>query len=232
MKEVFKSIFTIIFYLASFADYGLGLVHSFKKHGVADGLIGAIAFPWALYRGAEYWWHDDFDGVNWEKRLSSDIKTCVYFVGQPVSNQYQLNEDIEKFTEKINSYPVGKKQYLEYGTKNFISYINSINNDFKRAFSDYKTKGVFQITQSEATQKIEQDLSKYQLSEEIKSINQGIGQLNKKLQNELPALNSDSDTSKIKELENSILTQFEYQNKEHKRIFKSLFNSEFTLSRH
>jgi hypothetical protein len=54
MKELVTSILTILIYISSILNYGLGLVHSFKKHGIADGIIGAIAFPWAIYRGAEF----------------------------------------------------------------------------------------------------------------------------------------------------------------------------------
>ena len=60
MKDIITSILTFVLYISLFADYGLGIYHSFKKHGVADGLIGTVAFPWAMYRGVEYWWHDDY----------------------------------------------------------------------------------------------------------------------------------------------------------------------------
>jgi hypothetical protein len=45
MKESITSILTALIYIASFGDYGIGVVHSFKKHGIADGLIGTVLFP-------------------------------------------------------------------------------------------------------------------------------------------------------------------------------------------
>ncbi len=144
MKELVTSILTILIYISSILNYGLGLVHSFKKHGIADGIIGAIAFPWAIYRGAEFWWHDDFGDVVWEKRLPNDIHTCAYYIsgiGASNSEKIKIYEDIEKFSEKINKYPDEKRKFLSTGTRKLILYSNSLGTDFLMSLNNYKNSG-------------------------------------------------------------------------------------------
>ena len=132
MKETLGTILVILIWVSGFADYGLGVFHSFDKHGVIDGYVGTALFPWAMYRGIEFWWHDDYAGVNWDQRLKTDMKSCVYFFeesNKDANNKYQLNEDLEKFSTKIRSYPKDKKQYLKNGCKIIISYDLSLTQD-------------------------------------------------------------------------------------------------------
>lgn len=229
MKEIITSILTFVLYISLFADYGLGIYHSFKKHGVADGLTGAVIFPWAMYRGVEYWWHDDYGNVNWDKRLTNDMQTCVYFialVNDKTADKYQINENLEKFSEKIKDYPADKRQYLLDGTKKYIQYSNSLTSDFLASLNDYKKNGKFNLTTSEATKRLETDLSNFKLKEDIAVSKKGIEELNKQMQDNLPSDTAFIDYDKIKDMETSMNLAMELQQKEFKRIFKSLFNEE------
>ena len=229
MKDIITSILTFVLQISFIADYGLGIYHSFKKHGVADGLIGTVIFPWAMYRGVEFWWHDDYGKVNWDKRLTNDMQTCVYFialVNDKTADKYQINENLEKFSEKIKDYPADKRQYLLDGTKKYIQYSNSLTNDFLASLNDYKKNGNFNLTTSDATKKLENDLSNFKLKEDIAVSKKGIEELNKQMQDNLPSDTSYIDYDKIRDMETSMNLAMELQQKEFKRIFKSLFNEE------
>jgi len=229
MKDIISSILTFVIYISLIGDYGLGLYHSFNKHGVGDGILGAIVFPFAMYRGIEFWWHDDYGNVNWDKRLTSDLQTCVYFitsVGDKTSDKYKINENLEKFSEKIKKYPADKRQYLLDGTKKYILYYNSLGNDFWTTLNEYKKNGNFNLTTSDATKKLVNDLSNFNLKEEIAVSKNGIEEVNKQMQNNLPSDTSSIDYDKIKDMETSMKLVMELEQKEYKRIFKSLFNEE------
>lgn len=229
MKDAISSILVGLFYLSLFADYGIGVVHSFKKHGIADGLIGSVIFPWAMYRGVEFWWHDDYGNVNWEKRLTNDMQTCVYFVAlvnDKTADKYQINENLEKFSEKIKDYPADKRQYLLDGTRKYILYSNSLSSDFLTSLNDYKTNGNFNWTTSATTQKLETELANFKLKEDIDVSKKGIEELSKQMQNNLPSDTASIDYDKIKDIETTINRSIELQQKEFRRIFKSLFNEE------
>ena len=229
MKDTITSILGFVLYISLFADYGFGIYHSFKKHGVADGLIGSVIFPWAMYRGVEYLWHDDYGDVNWDKRLTNDMQTCVYFialVNDKTADKYQINENLEKFSEKIKDYPADKRQYLLDGTKKYIQYSISITSDFLASLNDYKKNGNFNLTTSNATKKLETDLSNFKLKEDIAVSKKSIEDLNKQLQDNLPSDTAFIDYVKIKGMETKMNLTIELQQKEYKRIFKSLFNED------
>lgn len=229
MKDIITSFLAFVLYISFFADYGLGIYHSFKKHGVADGLIGTLVFPWAMYRGVEYWWHDDYGDVNWDKRLTNDMQTCVYFiatVNDKTADKYQINENLEKFSEKIKDYPADKRQYLLDGTKKYIQYSNSLTSDFLASLNDYKKNGNFNLTASDATKKLETDLSNFKFKEDIAVSKESIEALSKQMQDKLPSDTAFIDYDKIKGMETTMNLIMNLQQMEYKRIFKSLFNDE------
>jgi len=222
MKNIIKSSLAFVIYFSLFADYGLGIYHSFKKHGVSDGLIGAVLFPWAMYRGVEYWWHDDYRNVNWDKRLTNDLQTCVYFislVNDKKADKYQMNEDLEKFSEKIKDYPADKRKYLIVGTKTCIQLNNSFNSDLLVSLNDYKKNGNFNLITSDATKKLETDLSNFELEDDLGSIKKSTVELNKLIQENVTY-------EDINEMETAMKLTLEHQQKEFSRIYKSLFDEE------
>lgn len=229
MKDKITSILIGLIQITFIADYGLGVVHSFKKHGIADGFIGAVLFPWAMYRGVEFWWHDDYAKVNWDQRLSNDMQTCVYFistVNEKNADKYQINENLEKFSEKIKDYPANKRQYLLDGTKKYISYTKSLSDDFLTCFNNYKTTGNFTLTTSDYTKKLENELSNFKLKDDMELSKNGIKELNNQMQNNLPNDTALIDYKKINDMEISMKLTNEIQQKEFRRIFKILFNED------
>lgn len=106
---------TIIGYsvgLAILALNFIGIYHAFNKHNIGDGVLSIAVPPWAWYRGAEAFWHDDYDGVNWQTRLQSDVMTATSLYYTTDADKFDP-EKIERFSSRISDYPDEKKQYLE-----------------------------------------------------------------------------------------------------------------------
>jgi len=229
MKNTFTSILIILLNISLFGTYCLGIVHSFKKHGIAEGAIGTILFPWAMYRGLEFWWHDDYGDVNWDKRLPNDMQTCFYFLNAAIDknvDKYQLNENLEKFSKKIKNYPPDKKQYLMDGTEKYIKYNSSLYNDFLNSLKIYKKNGSYNLTRSDTTIKLETEISKLNLNEDIEIFKKSFMELNRQMRNNLPRDTSQIDYDKIDEFETGLKYELELQQIEFKRIYNSLFDKE------
>lgn len=129
MSISIKEIGTSILYLAFFFLYISGCVHSLKKHK-DDGDLMRYS-PMSVYRGVEWYWHDDFAGVNWEERLKSDAYTLQVIMNSLGESQHieTLNTQIEKFGNKIRTYPDDKYDYLKRAAKLYYSYFTTVREE-------------------------------------------------------------------------------------------------------
>jgi len=189
IKEYIGGSLTIVLYIFIFYGEIFGIIHSVKKHSTGD-IIASIAIPpWAWWRSIEMWWHDDYSNVDWNKRLTNDIQTCIYFITQANNadaNKFELNEDIEKFSEKIIKYPQDKLGFLISGTRNYIEYSNSTSIDFINAIKEYSETGNFDWKQSDKTKQLEKTLVNYKLIEDIEFAKKSVELTNKELKENFP----------------------------------------------
>lgn len=228
MRNFFTGLGQLLFYLIFFGTLVTGVYHAFKKHGALDGIVSIAIFPWGLYRGAEFWWHDDYKNVNWDKRLASDLQTSIYFITvnqDKDADKYKNNEDMEKFSNKISKYPEEKKNYLAEGTKLFINYSMSITDDFSNNIEGYKNGNNVNINSSTNTKNLEEKLIKYDLKEEVEIIRSSIEKLNKNLQDNL-YVNDRIDEKDLDEIISNISLSLKMQEKEYKRTYKTIFDKE------
>ncbi|MBP6757265.1 MAG: hypothetical protein KA210_14080 [Bacteroidia bacterium] len=161
MKSFLGVIYFTILYLTLFLSYGLGIYHSFKKHSTAEGVISIVAIPFGMYRGFEYFWHNNFEGVNWDKKIKNDTEICIYLLetkNEKNVNLYELNENIEKFVKKINEYPDDKKDILRNNIKQYLKFTLSLNNDLYIFIQKYNTNEQFIFKMSDKTEKYFQEL--------------------------------------------------------------------------
>lgn len=229
MKDKSSGILSFLIFIICIGDYGIGVVHSFKKHGVADGLIGVVAFPWAMYRGIEFWWHDDHADVNWDKRLPNDMQTCIYFLLQTSNedvNILELNEDLERFAAQVNKYPADKKQFLMDGTRKYIEYGNSVQNDFVASLNEYLVGGNFEWITSQQTAQLENDFKTFKLEEDIELIKKGFDEVKKEIIKSLTVDSAEIDDDSIKDFEARMNLLMEIQQKAFRRIFTNIFDEE------
>lgn len=229
LKEYFGGVLSIIFYILFFYGEIFGIIHSVKKHSTGD-IIASIAIPpWAWWRSIEMVWHNDYANVDWDKRLTNDMQTCIYFINQANDtkvNKFEIIEDIEIFHNKIVKYPQDKLEFLKNGTRYFIEYSNSNSNDFINALNEYSKTGDFDWKASDKTKQLEKTLSNYKLIEDIKLAKKTLEITN----NELKTNFSDDlefiDHEKIEEIKTRASITLEVQQKEYKRFFENLFDEE------
>ena len=229
MKDKLISNLAFILLISILADYCIGVVHSFKKHGKNDAILGMVVFPWAMYRGLEFWWHDDFLDVDWDSRLSTDMQTCVYFVAKAndkTANRFKLNQDLEDFSRKINSYPTDKRQFLIEGTRKYIRYSQSILNDILNCVEQSIQKKSFIFLAGDETKKLEIELSKFKLKNEIdtKSL---LDEFNRQLKQRLQGVETSViSESKLKEMQLTLETSKEFQRRGFENVFIYLFKED------
>jgi len=63
VKKLLGSLLGILVLIAGLYLEFFGIYHSFSRHGVKDGLISVFIPPYGWYRAIEYWWHDDYAGI-------------------------------------------------------------------------------------------------------------------------------------------------------------------------
>jgi len=225
-KDFLGATLTVLMYV--FFIYGeiFGIVHSVRKHSTGD-IIASIAIPpWAWWRSVEMWWHNDYAKVDWDKRLTNDMQNCVYFMNQGIStevNKYELNNNIEEFSNQIKKYPKDKLLFLKNGTKNYIEYANSTSNDFLNSLNKYAETGSFDWIQSEKSIQLEKTLADFKLGEDIQHFKKVMDETIKQLKVNLP---SQVDIEKIENIKNAQKLNMESQQKECRRTFKNLFDEE------
>ncbi|MES2023904.1 MAG: hypothetical protein V4439_04435 [Patescibacteria group bacterium] len=133
MKDKIWDVLQVIGYIAGTIVYVGGMVHSFNKHGNGDGILSVFIPPWAIYRGVEMFWHDDYRGVDWIKKIKDDIESTIYFVNTAPAKEtdtYKLNEEMDEFSKKISEYPKAKYDELKTGTKEYIEFSVYFMDDF------------------------------------------------------------------------------------------------------
>ena len=129
MKSLLTNGGAILFYTIVLAVWVNGCLHSFKKHN--DDPEWLQRSPLVIYRGAEYFWHDDFAGVDWDKRIKSDASTVLNLIDMSAETQNidDTKMQIEKFSQRINSYPTDKKERLKIAGRRYIKYIEYMADD-------------------------------------------------------------------------------------------------------
>ena len=160
--EVIGTIISIVFWLAIGVSDVAGIVHSIKKHSVGDTVAAVALPPWGVWRGIESLWHDDYKNVDWNKQLSEDFETVLYFYDKAIDRDtdvYLLNQEVSDFADVINDYPSSKKEELMRASRAFIEYDNLITSEFISFLRSNEESS--QPSWSEQIYKLENELSTY-----------------------------------------------------------------------
>lgn len=129
MKSIFTQGGFIFLYVIVISAWVNGCFHSFKKH--KDDPEWLQRSPLVVYRGVEYFWHDDFAGVDWEQRIKSDASTVLNLIDLSAETQNidDTKMQIEKFSQKIGAYPKDKKERLKIAGSRYIKYVEYMTDD-------------------------------------------------------------------------------------------------------
>lgn len=229
LKELFISGLAILINFLFIYGEVFGIIHSVKKHSAGDIIITILIPPWAWYRSAEMWWHNDYDGVNWDKRLTNDMQSCVYFFTETTNqnaNLFILNENLEKFSKKVNKYPKERKQFLIDGSRKYINYVNSLTEDLINSIDDFTNSQQHNFRLSIKTKELENEVRKFKLEEDILLKYIEVELNYKLLIKTFPDISSPEDINRFNHYKIAVKASIEKQRKELKRIFKSIFNEE------
>ena len=150
-----------------------GIYHAFQKHSSASGFVSVFVPPYAWYMSAEaLLWHDDFTGVDWEKRLRNDIKLTVALIGAaakvPEEKQQEYNNAVEEFSKTVRDYPPEKKDYLEsFGTL-YLRFSESATEDVLQSFElALKSGEILVFNESPETRELEEQILQYDGADEL-----------------------------------------------------------------
>jgi hypothetical protein len=134
------SLFTIGLYLFSLFLYFAGIVHSFKRHSTRDFVVTILLPPWAVFRGGEMFWHSEHPNA-WNPILQDDAKTIFAFLNADMHDPQTANStktEIQKFADKIASYPPDKIEYLKRAANQYIDFKLSMLKDFANMPPEFK----------------------------------------------------------------------------------------------
>jgi len=229
MKDKLSDFLSISTYFIFIGLFLLGIFHSFHRHSASDGVIGIVFFPWGMYRGLEFWWHDDHADVVWEKRLPSDMQTCIYFLSEATTegaNKFELNNNLEEFSNRVSKYPKDKREYLIKGVRKYIEFSNSVQTDLKTSLEEYLEGEKFQWITSSKTEKLEVELREYYLYKDIELLNRAFDEFKDRFVQDLAEMNDEIEKQRIEAMNTNYGLLKDLQQKEYLRTFENIFNEE------
>ena len=159
---------------ALFAATFLGYYHAFDKHGTAHGMLSIAVPPYAWYRAVEWIWHDDFAGVDWNKRIQNDARTTILLMSAAVASDAskadELASAIETFTAKLAQYPDDKTQRIKAIVFTYLAYEDATlvdsTSEFDRELNG-EGDGIIEVRLSAKTLALESQLRQYTALEDI-----------------------------------------------------------------
>lgn len=198
-----------------------GYWHVNKKHSDRTINLCEWIFPIASYYGLEYFWHDDFAGVDWNERHERDMKMISYFFTryEKDSAKFQLTKDIQDFSNEIKSYPPEELIYLKSGAKELMLMTTHLTYDMIN-FSENYLKGetsdfIFSDLTNDHLTKLK---TKYHIytGDEMNT-----SKLNIQMQNSLRKMNPTSENLEI------LKENFESYLSDYKNAYKDIFKEEY-----
>lgn len=179
MKEWLTIIGQGTFYVSLFGLYALGVYHSYDKHNDADALIWS---PFAIYRGAEFFFHDN------SKEWKAEIRNVAYFLESWTNNNPPtFNSEFTEFKKRFNDFSDEGKKYLKEFAQCLLKYRRAYSVDFKNSIMALKLGEEFWFNPSSNTTVLKSKLQVYDLKNQLefedKQIAEIVEAFNRKLEN-------------------------------------------------
>lgn len=224
MLSKLSGLFTVLIYVLLISLMINGCLHSTIKH--KDDPYWLQESPLVIYRGAEYFWHDDFAGVDWKERNQRDMKMISYLFLRynKDSGHYQLLKEVEEFSNDVTKYPPKKLTYLKSGAKEYILYMSQLSTDVKNYCTNYFKGDTSAFMYSELANTHFQNLkNNYYYEEES-----GIYELNKDLHDKLYTPDGvQLSKTEIDHYESIIKDSYESMLFYYKSAYKDIFKEEY-----
>jgi hypothetical protein len=225
VKNNLDSLIGVLTIVSTVALFVNGLLHSGKKHGRSDTAISLSFFPWGIYRGVEYFWHDDYANVDWDKKVANDINSCtdiIIKIDSENADKSKINETLEKLSNKFEEYPKEKKNYIKEVVRIYINYIKYWRCDFLNSVTDFMDSGLYKHIKSNNTIEYGNKLSGFGLQDDVELFEQATEELKKYVERAMLSM----DYYKIEEVVSTVKLSQKKSDQEFHRIFKLLFNEE------
>lgn len=231
MKNTLATIGGYLFGAVFLFLWGKGCIHSENKH--PNDYDWQRYSPYAVYRGVESFYHKDkdkFADVDWDKRLTLDMRSIVYFLNEGSSkegNIYEVNENIEEFSGKIKNYPIDKKTFLKKGTRRYIEYSTISTNEAISKMMNYYETGVYNPEFSDSAKVLERELENtYKLKEVVEAFHTGMTNVSNVLNKEEKV-----SVNKIEEMKTLLMGKMNEEVpaaiRKLKSIYKDIFSEEY-----
>lgn len=177
MKDFLSTIGQWLFYVSLFVLSVLGIYHSYDKHEDDDYLIWS---PFAIYRGAEFFFHDD------SKEWKAEFRSIAYFLETWNSNNPpSFNSEFAEFKERFNDFSEEGKSYLKNFADSLLAYRKAYQADFKNSIMTLEWGEELRFKPSSETIMLKNKLQaydlKHQLEFEDKQITDIVATFNQKL---------------------------------------------------
>lgn len=152
-----------IFYFLFMGLWINGCIHSASKHKGDSFILSET--PIAIYRGVEFFWHDDFAGVNWEERVKDDVGTTIDLMSSSTTASYNIDnvkQQINDFSQKISTYPKNRKIEIEKGVKQYLRFGKVLTTDLVNYVNTFDPNNPYtEYTLSDETKKLGDSLDNY-----------------------------------------------------------------------
>lgn len=202
MKDLISSATVLAFYVLGFGGMGYGVYHAFDRHGIGAGGLSVVVFPVSWYYAAEgLIWHDDYSGMDWDRRLRNDVEAVAALLGgraqiEPAQVP-EFNRAVEAFSDEIAAYPSEQLNHLASFGALYIAYTESLANDLSDSFDAIAFGVSSTFTQSPGTLALETQLLEYDGAENfVSQVRQQLAAVSGQLQGELSNLTSE-DANRI-----------------------------------
>ena len=132
--------FSIVFFWVT------GSIHSCNKHKDEGNIVRYS--PFALYRGAEMFWHEDYAGVDWNEKINDDINTSIRLLTAITLTYDILNtkEQISKFSEQLSKYPSDKRKQIANAVRRFLNFGNLWTRDLVSFLDKNESNSAFDFS--------------------------------------------------------------------------------------
>ena len=232
MKSIFEYIKVIFFYVVigiCVLATPLGYYHSYKKHSTKDFIITIFLPPYAMYRGAEMFWHKD------KKELSKDnaeLATKLYAIicnqglnGERSSDALSVIAEFKKSYRHLDD--DGKKE-IRKRAQDYSYYTYWV---YKAMMADIQNKinGAHQYkSYNEEVVKYKEAHTSYGLIQEVNTIEKGQEIIFKQIQEKIPENNKISKDKKNQLIE-SMSMFFDLIKDSIGNTYKEIFSETLTL---
>ena len=163
--SVKKIVIALICILVAYGEIA-GIYHSFNKHPKGDHLYSIFIPPWAWYRFAETWWHNDEECNDWNEKLKADTKNClILFTQYGKGDTVEVNKAIKALKLQFNKYPNDKYDYVKNFCREYISYYRFSQKEFNQWLIKFFNDGNVHYQKSNELSTLESNISKYGVDE-------------------------------------------------------------------